>query len=81
MVQEYAQFLQLCQSFAHNSARAPKVFRCVRCGNESGLELRRCKINAALQTTVEKSGEHLQIASLRACEIMNWFCGKEQTKQ
>src|SRR5207248_8034599 len=57
MVQEYAQFLQLCQSFAHNSARAPKVFRCMCCGNESGLKLRRCEIHAASQATVEKSGE------------------------
>ncbi len=53
----------------------------MRCGNESGLKLRRREINAAFQATPEKFREHFQIASLRASEIMNWSWRKEQTKQ
>src|SRR5438093_2322605 len=53
----------------------------MRRGNKAGLKLRRSEIDAAFQTSVKKPGEHFQIASLRACEIDNWSCCKEQTKQ
>src|SRR5215467_13684607 len=49
--------------------------------NKAGLKLRGCEINAALQTSMEKPGEHFQVASLRPREIDNCACRKEQTKQ
>ena len=68
------------QCFTHDSARALDVSDCVRRGDEAGLELRRREIDAALQTSVKKAGEHFQIASLRAGEIDNRRGSKEQTK-
>src|SRR5262249_3285626 len=50
------------------------------CGEEASLKLRRRKIDAALQTIVKETSEHLQIASLRTCEIDNRRGSKEQTK-
>ena len=52
----------------------------MRRGNESGLELRRRKINAALQASMKKFRKHFQIAPLRAGKIDNRPSGKEQTK-
>src|SRR6516225_1816099 len=49
--------------------------------NEAGLKLRGREINAALQASMEKPGEHPEIASPRAREIDNWSCREEQTKQ
>src|SRR4029077_1544622 len=72
--------LQLCQRFAHDSGRPLDVSRRVCCGDEASLKLLRRKINAALQTSVKETGEHFQIASLRAGEIDNRPGSKEQTK-
>ena len=69
-----------CQCFTHDSARALDVSGRVRRGDEASLKLRRREINAALQTSVKKTGEHFQIASLRAGEIDNRRGSKEQTK-
>ena len=52
-------------------ARALDIIRRVRRGDEASLKLRRREIDAALQTSVKKSRERFQIASLRAGEIDN----------
>jgi hypothetical protein len=52
----------------------------MRCGNKSGLELRRREINTALQANIEKLRKHFQVAPLRAGKIDNRPRGKEQTK-
>ena len=49
-------------------------------GNESRLKLRWREIDAALQTSMKKTGEHLQVASLRAGKVDNRPRSKEQTK-
>ena len=77
---EHACCLQLRQCFTHDSARALDVSHCVRCGDEASFKLRRREIDAAFQTSVKKTGEHFQIASLRAGEIDNRRGSKEQTK-
>jgi hypothetical protein len=72
--------LQARQCVTHDSARALDVSHSVRCGDEASLKLRRREIDAAFQTSMEKTGEHFQIASLRAGEIDNGRGSKEQTK-
>jgi len=72
--------LQDCQRFTHHCAGALDVFPRVRCGNKSGLELRRRKINAALQASMEKLRKHFQVAPLRTGKIDNRSRGKKQTK-
>src|SRR5437764_5013715 len=52
----------------------------MRAGNEAGFELRRCEINAALETGMEKLGELFQVAPFRAGKIDNRPGGKEQTE-
>src|SRR5262249_51285638 len=72
--------LQLRQYFTHDSARALDVSGRVRRGDEAGFKLRRRKIDAAFQTSVKKTGEYFQIASLRVGEIDDRRGSKEQTK-
>src|SRR5437867_8250864 len=72
--------LKFCQRLAHYRRCALDIGRCVGRRNESGLKLRWREVNAALQTSMEKSGEHFQVASLRAGEIDDWTRGKEHTK-
>src|ERR1700730_10656754 len=51
------------------------------CGrNKAGFELRRCEVDAAFQTSVEKFRERLQIAALRAGKIDNRSTREEETK-
>src|ERR1700756_76082 len=69
--------LQSDQCLVHNGPSAIDIFRGVRSGNESRLKLRWREINVALQTGMEKSCEHFQVAPLSVREIDNWPGGKE----
>ena len=72
--------LETGQDITHDSTCALDLSRRVRCGDETGLKLRRREINASLQTGLKKACEHFQIASLRFGEIEYWRGSKEQTK-
>src|SRR5438270_9060220 len=68
------------KGFGENFNSARKIVCGMRRRDESGFELRRCEINAAVQTGVEEFCESLQIASVRAGKIHNRSAGEERTK-
>src|SRR5207248_11137329 len=72
--------LQIYQRFADDSRCTCDVLGRVRRRNKSSLKLRRREINAALQTSVEKLGEHFQVTSLRTRQINDRTRAKEDTK-
>src|SRR6266478_3861310 len=49
-------------------------------GKEPGFELRRRKINAAIETGLEEPREFFRIASFRTGQIGHWFRGEKETE-
>src|SRR2546430_9781514 len=80
LIAAYPWSKQFCKRLVHYRRCPLDIGGCVSCGNESGFKLRWREINAALQTGMEKSSEHFQVASLSASKIDNWTRGKEHTK-
>src|SRR5438045_5282737 len=72
--------LQTCQGFAYNASSLLDVFVAVSRGNKCGLELRRRKIDAALETRVKKLREFFGIAALRGFQIEDRTTGENETK-
>src|SRR5205085_4001110 len=68
------------QCLAHDGGCAFDVLGRVRGGEESGFELRRGEVNAAIETSVEKAREFFRVAALGGCQIGHWFAREEKAK-
>jgi hypothetical protein len=72
--------LQFCQCLADDASSLLDVFVAVSGRNECGLELRRRKINAALETGMKKLREFLGVATLSGFQIEDWTAGEKEAK-
>src|SRR5438876_12149046 len=72
--------LQSSQHLTHYRRRPIDIFGSMRRRNKPGFKLRRGKIDPALQTALEKSRKHFEIATLCAGQVDNWPGREKQTE-